>query len=138
MRILLVIPVSLVLAAACGFAVCAALHINPHAREMLLAVGACFVASELALVPTLLTRGAEQPAVAQAGLLGTVIHLLACSVFGGALLLLKPLSIDGTMVYWLLGMYWVTLIVLSTLFVRVLRSAPPAQPQKRGEPAHSS
>ena len=124
---ILTMLISIALAAACGFAVLSALNINPHPREMLLAAVACLVASELALIPILLARGAAQPAVAQAGLIGSVIHLLACSVFGAALIILKPLRIDGAIVYWLLGFYWLSLIVLSTLFVRALKAAPPAQ-----------
>jgi hypothetical protein len=129
---MLVIPVSIALAAACGFAGCTALHLKPHVAEMLLAASACLIASEFALVPIILTRGATQPTVAQAGLIGTVIHLFGCSILGGALILFQPLQIDGSVVYWLLGLYWVTLIVLSTGFVRILKAAPIA----RTEPAH--
>ena len=78
-------------------------------------------------VPILLSRGSNQAGVAQAGLIGSLIHLLACSVIGGALIIFKPLRLEPAFVYWLLGLYWLTLFVLAAGYVRAVKSAPIAR-----------
>ena len=121
---MLLIPLVIALVAAAGALACRALGIPPHIREILFAAGACSVASEIAMTPILLSRGSNQAGVAQAGLIGSLIHLLACSVLGGALIIFKPLRLEPAFVYWLLGLYWLTLIVLVIAFVRAVQNAP--------------
>src|SRR4051794_33372682 len=99
---------------------------NPHPREMMFAAGAALVAGLLGAVPMVLTRGASQAAVAQAGLLGTVLHLLTCTMVGGGLLMIRSLRLDAGYVFWLLGLYWLTLIAVATGYVHAVKSAPHA------------
>ncbi|HEY7090985.1 MAG TPA: hypothetical protein VH518_23010 [Tepidisphaeraceae bacterium] len=124
MRTMIAIPVVIAAAAAAGLSICVALNWNPHAREMIFAALACFIASELAMIPLLLTRGASQAAVAQAGLVATMIHLFGCVVLGGSLILMKSLYLGPSLVYWLLAMYWLTLITLVVGCVRAVKTAP--------------
>src|SRR5690349_20844769 len=107
---LIVIPIVILAVAAGGTLICIAAGVNPHVREMIFAACACLIASELSLVPLVLTRGASQPAVAQAGLVGTMIHLFGCTGFGAAVIILKVGRLDASVVYWLLALYWATLI----------------------------
>lgn len=123
MRILLPIPLVIAVAVATGLLVFAALDVSAHPREMVLAALICTLAGEVALIPLLLTRGAAQPAVAQAGLVGTVVHLFTSAALGGAAMLVKPLRLDQAYVYWLLALYWISLIVLVTLLVRAVKAA---------------
>src|SRR5262245_27184887 len=124
MRMLIVIPVVVVLIAAGGYLTCGVFGWNPHAREMIAASVVCLIGSELAAIPLILTRGASQAAVAQAALVGTMIHLFLIALLGGAMMMLKPLPLDNSMAYWLLGLYWLTLIVLVVVFVRAVKLAP--------------
>ena len=121
---MVIIPIAIAFAAAGGFALCRMFQLNPHAREMLFAGAACFAASELAVVPMFLTRGASQAAVAQAGLVATIVHLFGCTAIGGGLVLAKSLQLATPFVYWLLAFYWISLIVLVVGLVTAVRSAP--------------
>ncbi len=124
MRKFLIIPPVIAVVAAAGLALCAVARFDAHAREMLAAAIACLLASELAIVPLFLTRGASQPAVAQAGLVGSVVHLFGCAALGGVgIMMAQTLHLDAAFVYWLLAMYWITLIVLTIMFVRAVKSA---------------
>jgi hypothetical protein len=121
---LLINPLVILAATGIGYAVCAAAGWNSHPREMFAAAIACLIASELAIIPLILVRGATQTAVAQAALVGTVVHLFACAALGGgAILIARSVRLDGAFVYWLLALYWLTLIVLVMMFVRAVKSA---------------
>jgi hypothetical protein len=125
---MLVIFATVVIASGAGWLACTALQLDPHPREMTIAAVAVLVASLLAVTPLVLTTGASQPAVAQAGLAGTVIHLLLCAILGGGALLVSSLALHQSYVFWLLGLYWATLIAMSILFVRAVKVAPVATP----------
>ena len=60
MRTLFIIPIAIALAVGVGYAVCGTMHVDPHVREMLFAAVVCLIASEGAMIPILLTRGASQ------------------------------------------------------------------------------
>src|SRR4051794_5638500 len=120
---LFAIPVVIVAVTAIGALICVAAGVNPHVREMIWAACGCLLASEAAMVPLVLTRGASQPAVAQAGLVATMIHLFGSSAIGAAVIILKVGRLDASVVYWLLALYWATLIVLVVACVRAVKSA---------------
>jgi hypothetical protein len=129
MPALIVIPGVIAVVAVSGYAACVGLGIDPHAREMIFAGVSCLIAGELALVPMILSRGASQPAVAQAGLVSTAVHLLICTVLGGSLILIKTLRLDAALVYWLLGFYWASLIALVICVIRAVKASPIASRQ---------
>lgn len=110
-----------------GYAVCAAAGFNPHPRAMLLAAFICCVAAGFGAVPMVLTRGAYQQSVAQSALVGTGLHLLVCTVLGGGAMLVWALKL--AYIFWLLGLYWLTLIVLAIAYVRAVKAAPMARQQ---------
>jgi len=124
-RIIAIIPAVIAATAAAGVVSCKALSVEPHVREMLFAAGACLIASEGAMVPIILTRGASQFAVVQAALVGTIIHLFGCTALAGVMILTKSLGLANTpLLYWLFAFYWLTLIVVVTALVKALRAAP--------------
>ncbi len=122
MRPILLIPILVVIACAIGMVACRAVGADPHVREMIAAGMTGLLAGELAAVPLLLARGGNQGSVAQAALVGTVIHLFVSVAIAGVILLAHLLG--TAYVYWLFGMYWVTLVALVIAFVRAVRSAP--------------
>jgi hypothetical protein len=65
-----------------------------------------------------------QANVAQAGLLGSVIHLFGSAGIGGAMLMSKSLNSNAALMYWLLGFYWATLIVIALGFIKAIKTAP--------------
>src|SRR5438093_258710 len=74
----------------------------------------------------MLVGGAPQAAVAQAALVGSVIHLFGCLV--GAAVLFAVLHAGAAMVYWVLAFYLATLSALVVVFSRAIVAAPPAAP----------
>ena len=122
MRNAVYLLIAVLVAAAAGSALCAVAgwHIRP--LGMSVAAVAALAAAAVAFVPLVLARGAGQAAVAQAALIGTVIHLLACLV-GAAVILLVLHNPAAT--YWTLAFYWATLIALVFAFTRAVKSAPP-------------
>ena len=88
---------------------------------MAFAAATALVTGAIALLPVILARGANQATVAQAALVGTVIHLLGC--VAGAAVMLLVLRLPAAM-YWILAFYWATLIALVIGFTRAIRTAP--------------
>ena len=130
MRAFVLVPIVLAIAVAIGFAICRAIGFQTHTREMIAAAMACLVAAELAGAPLVLARGADQAATAQAALVGTVIHLFISVAFA-AVVILGHVGLGPAFLYWLLGLYWVSLVVLVAAFSKAVRSAPITQPSNR-------
>ena len=118
----LVNPLIVLISAAAGVAACSAAGVNPHVREMLLACAICIFASEAALVPAFLNRR-PIAALIQGTFLGTVMHLALVAILGlVAMLVLKP---GNAFVYWLLAIYWLTLVATSAVFIKMVRTKDP-------------
>lgn len=117
-RSLILHPVFVALTAAAGLVACSFLSWNPHPRELALAAGVLLVASEMAMLPILLTRGANQLAVSQAALVGSMVHLFTAAIAIFVLTSSKPFT------YWLLALYAATLVSVSMACVKAVRSAP--------------
>ena len=135
MRNVVTLLLSLVAAAVAGFALCALAGWNPRPRSMALAAAAAAAAGGLAFVPLILARRASQAAVAQAALLGTVIHLLGCLACTAIMLLVVRLP---AATYWMLAFYWATLVALVVGFSRAVKSAPIAAGDLPGDRAAST
>jgi len=125
MRSFVLVPILLVMVVAIGLAVCHAVGLEFHAKEVMAAALVCLFAGELAGAPLLLNRGVDQATMAQSALVGTVIHLFVC-IAVAAVVLLGHLPLGPSFVYWLLVLYWVTLIALVIGFAQAVRSAPTA------------
>ena len=123
MRALLVAPLALLLTAGVGYAVCRAAAWDPHLNELAYAGAIALVATIAGLIPLMLTRHADQGAVAQAGLVATVVHLFVAIALAGVMILVLKLGQPFT--YWLFAFYWMTLVVVAVVAVRSVRHAPP-------------
>ena len=126
-RLLVVNPVLVVLAAAAGVAACRAGHVSPHFGEMMLASGICLAAAELAVLPALLhAHDSDAGTLTRSALAGTVVHLGVVLILAvGVMMALRP---PLAFVLWLLALYWVTLIGLCSGFALALRA--PARAKK--------
>jgi hypothetical protein len=120
-RTLLINPLVALLTVALGLGLCKLMGRSAHLHEMLQAVIIVIAASELAVVPLMLTRHASQMAVSQAALGGMVIHLLVVAA-GVAMM-----PFDRPFIIWLAAMYGATLLALSALNIWALRNAPAAK-----------
>ena len=120
MRGLALIPLSILLVAAGGVALCHVAGWRIGTSGLLVAAISSTLAAGLAFVPLLLVRGGTQAAQAQAALVGTMVHLFIAVVATGIVLLLKP-PVSGSFVYWMFPFYWATLTVLVVSFSRSVR-----------------
>ena len=132
MRALLLIVVAIVLTAAVGYGVCVAAGWDVSLANLATAGGFVAAASVLAVTPLWLSRGADQGGVAQAALIGTVVHLFG-SLAGAAVMLLL-LRRGGEAVYWIFAFYFATLFALVAVFTRAVRSAPAGEAPKPQPP----
>ena len=126
MRPALLLLLAVLTVAAGGYALCAALGWPVHPSRVVIAAATALVAGGAAFVPLVLARGASQPAVAQASLVGTVIHLFGC--LAGATTLLLVVRAGAGAAYWVLAFYWATLVVVVVEFSKAVRRAPIAAP----------
>ncbi len=133
MRTLFLAPLVILLTAAAGYVACRAMSIDPHTGAMITAAVIAALACGAALVPMWLTRGADQTAVVQAGLVATVAHLFATVALAAAAIL--KFKAGQPFAYWMMAMYWLTLVVVVIATVRELKSAAPA-PSSSAAPRH--
>lgn len=121
----LLVPVVVLLVAAGGYGICLALGFDPYVRAMWMAGIGSIIASELALVPLLLSRGAKQDSVSQAGLLATLAHMFG-NVVVASIVILGKLMPGMAFIYWMLAMYLATLIIVTGASTQAVRKAPTA------------
>ncbi|MGD1277839.1 MAG: hypothetical protein ABR964_11540 [Tepidisphaeraceae bacterium] len=115
-----------ILAAAVGAASLKILGVAVQMPAMLVALGAAIAASGLAAVPLSLARGGSPVTIMQAGLVGTVVHMLVLIITAAVVLLLRW-PVGSSFVFWLYGFYLVTLIALVVGISRILYAARPDQ-----------
>ena len=94
-----------------------------HVPALLNAAGTCLVATAMAAVPLVMTRRSGQYAVAQAGLVSTMLHLFV--TIGAAMFMLVLGRLSQPFLYWLIPLYFATLIPIVVAAVRAVRQAPP-------------
>lgn len=121
MRVLWLIPFMIVLIVGTAMPILASAGVDSHPRAAIVAAVIVLLASTLSVIPLWLTRTASLTSRVQAGLVATVVHMMVaaalCAVemriaLGGAFL---------AVVYWLLPLYWSTLIILVIAVARTLR-----------------
>jgi hypothetical protein len=126
MRSALLVVIAVLAVAGGGYALCAAAGWPFHAARVVPAAMAALVAAGAAFIPMVLSRGATQAGVAQAALVGTMVHLFGCLAGATVFLFVLKQGIGST--YWVLAFYWATLAALVIEFGRIVRAAPPAGP----------
>ena len=129
MRALLLIVAAVVLTAAVGYGVCAAAGWTLSLANLATAAAFVAAASVLAMSPQWLSRGADQSGVAQAALIGTVVHLFGSLIGAAVMLMVLRRGVDAA--YWIFAFYFATLFALVAVFTRAVRSAPPGEATKR-------
>ena len=123
MRALLLAPLAVAVVAAGGVALTSTTGHAAHAPALLNAAGTCLVATALAAVPLIMTRRSSQYAVAQAGLVSTMLHLFV--TIGTAMFMLVLGRLSQPFLYWLIPLYFATLTPIVIAAVRAVRQAPP-------------
>src|SRR5215207_8723695 len=103
MRALLLAPLAVTVVAVGGVALMTATGRATHAPALINAAGTCLTATALAALPLFMTRHSRQYAVAQAGLVATMLHLFVTIGTAMAMLLLGRLS--QPFLYWLIPLY---------------------------------
>jgi len=128
MRVLMWIPLLIVLTVGAGLALCAVAGWEPHVRAMLAAAVVSLVAGAAAGAILVKSRESTQPVVAQAALVGLTLQMLASLALCGVVYLVG-IPVNTPFALWLLAFYWVTLTVLATAFVKLMKTAP-AEPAR--------
>jgi hypothetical protein len=123
MRNVILIPLALLAVIVGGVTLCAAAGWPLHPREMTVAAIASAIVCALALGPNVLMRRASQAAVAQAALVGTLVHLMGHAAVIGFVILARP-GLDESFIWWFMPFYWATLAALAGVLVRLVRQAP--------------
>lgn len=124
MKSVLVIPIAVLLAAALGSALLKVAGKPLYPRELTAAAVVALLAAEAALLPAALNRGAPKLAMAQAGLIGTVVHMFLSLALAGVLWTLDLVGHKPAFLYWLLFLFWISLGSVAAALVLFLRAAP--------------
>ena len=124
MKFLLLIPLVLLLVAGGCYGSAKVMGGNGHGRELIAAAVICAIAGDLAMLPIVLLRKSKDAAVvAQAGLGGTVIHMLLTLILAAAMWSQMEVAGRKSFLFLLLAFFWVSLIVLVLAMVRLVRGA---------------
>jgi hypothetical protein len=123
MRALLLAPLAVAVVAAGGVALMSGTGRASHAPAMVNAAGTCLIATALAALPLFMTRRSTQYAAAQAGLVATMLHLFVTIGTAAGMMLAGRLS--QAFLYWLIPLYFATLIPIVIAAVRAVKQAPP-------------
>jgi hypothetical protein len=114
---------------------------DPHVRDVATVALLTTISAHLSLVPLMLCRRSTSPVVIfQAGFGGTVLHLLLTVALGAGVYALNVVQDRGPFVLLLMGLYWVSLMLVVVAMIRVFRRAvsgasPPAGVPSTGAPA---
>ena len=123
---LILVPLTLLLLAAGGLALCMTVGWNPHWQELIAALVVSLAASMLAITPSLLLRNSDSATLSQSGLVGTVLHMFLTIIFAALVWMAGIAERHGAFLYWLLAFYWASLTAVVTVSVRLIRRAEPA------------
>lgn len=128
LKSLIIIP--LIVAASIGAA--AVLLISCGVRfkpvDPIAAAAVCAVAGALGMVPSIRSGRNDPVSVVQTALVGTIVHLIAASVFAITLIVTHVVDARGGFAFWALGGYWVSLMALIWQLRRVLTATFRALP----------
>lgn len=119
--ILLLNPAIIALSVGLGLLVCRIFGANPHAGELFIAAGVCLISVEVAVLPLARRRNGKPDALFQAGFLGTVLHLLLAAALAGVVLF--GFNTSNAFAYWMLALYWMSLMGLCWVIARQMRGS---------------
>jgi hypothetical protein len=120
-------------AAAAAWAAARGLAGRVAVTELFIAWGIATAATELAMAPLVLTRGAGTAVASQAGLVSTLVHLMLSIMPAGAVLLMHLVHDRGMFTAFLLAFYGISLVIVVTACVVAIRQAELHQQQQHGK-----
>ena len=123
MRALLLAPLAVALIAGGGYALVEVNGGDAHLRDLVNAAVTSLVGVALAALPLSMTRRSTQYAVAQAGLVATMLHLFIMA--GAPMFMLVFGRLSQPFLYWLIPLYFATLVPIVIAATRAVRQAPP-------------
>jgi hypothetical protein len=132
MKQVFVIPLIVVLSALLGYGALRGFGWRAWPHELAATGIACALAGTAAIIPALIQRPNGQAAVVQGAFLGMIVHfgltvvlcLLAFVAAGPGHLAVQPFA------FWAMWFFIVTLIAVSGVLIRVIRTTPIATPTK--------
>ena len=80
----------------------------------------------LGMLPMLRSRQTDPVAIVQLALIGTVLHIFCTIFIAAALLFFHVENMHGSFIFWLLGAYWVSLVLLVWQLRRIIMNLIPA------------
>ena len=130
LRLLLVNPVLIFGVALAGAVVCRLTGADWHPRELIAAAGVGLIAAETAVTVAVLRRTADTAQTAMTALLALVLQLLLSIALAAAVMFTH--LVGRAFVWWMLAMFWVTLMGVSAVLVRLVRAAAAGSAKPRG------
>ena len=106
-----------------GLVVCGIFSINPHPREMIVAGFGMLAVCAMSQLPTLLSRGGNQLAMVQAGLVSSSIHLLGSAMVASTIFVRGKIATYPLLI-WLGAFFAATLITVTISIAQQVRRAP--------------
>ncbi len=128
LRLLLVNPLLILGVAIAGAAICRVARVPLAAGDLVAAAAVSLIASEVAVIVAGRRRGADIGQRALTALIALVLQM-GLSIALAALAIFSH-QVGRTFVWWVLVMFWVTLLGVSAVLVRLVR-APPRFPRRR-------
>ena len=122
MRLAIATMIGVLLTAAAGLSLCKAVGWNASPAALAIGGGVFFVGASIGQIPLILTRGADQAAVTQAGLLATLAHMFV-GLAAAAIVIFSGAKFAPQFVCWAFAFYVVTLCILVAEIIRAVKSA---------------
>jgi hypothetical protein len=130
LRPLLINPVLIFGVSVIGAAICRLNGADWHPRELFVASGVGLIAAELAVIVAVSRRGADTAETAITALLALGLQLLLSLILGAVAMFTHQVGM--AFVWWMMVMFWVTLLGVSAVLVRLVRAAAAASLVKSG------
>jgi len=112
MKSLLAIPLGVFALIAIAWSILAVAGTRVNPLEPITAAIVCSAAGLVGLLPLLKQRRHDLTATMQMALVGTILHLLAAAALAGAAIATHVVEARLAFVCWLVGAYWISLIML--------------------------
>jgi hypothetical protein len=113
-------------AALAGWLVCHVAGYDPHLRELVIATTVAAIAGEAALLPAILARRTDTATMTQAALGGTAVQMLVMLGLTVAAVATGLVHQRNVFVWWILTLYWFTLVIVVVGLVGLIRSTAQA------------
>jgi hypothetical protein len=124
LRPLLINPLLILGVAIAGTAICRLSGADVHPRDLIAAAGIGLIAAEIAVIAAVIRRGTDTAQTAMNALVALVLQMLLSIALAAAAMFSQ--QVGRAFVWWMLIMFWVTLLGVSAVLVRLVRTAAAA------------